>query len=50
MAYDFQLLGLCFAILTALALLVRNERPLRRWLLGSRRRRRKRAFRQPVLS
>lgn len=49
MPYDLQLLGFTFTLLAALAMLVKYERRLSRWLMRDRRRRRKPAVRLSVL-
>jgi len=48
MPYEFQGPVLAVALLVALAMLVKHERRLKRWLMRSRRRR-KLAYRRPVL-
>ena len=48
MVYDLELLGFVFALLATLAMLVKHERKLKRWLLRGRRRSKKTAIR-PVL-
>ncbi len=40
-AYNLQLLAYSFAVLATLAMLVKHERRLKRWLLRSRKRRRR---------
>ncbi len=40
-AYNLELLAYSFAVLTTLAMLVRHERRLKRWLLRPRKRRRR---------
>ncbi len=40
-AYNLELLAYSFAVLTMLAMLVKHERRLKRWLLRSRKRRRR---------
>jgi hypothetical protein len=48
MVYDLELLAFSFGLLATLAMLVKHERKLKRWLLRSRRRPKKTAIR-PVL-
>jgi len=48
MPYELQGFIFSFALLATLAMLVKHERRMKRWLMRSRRRR-KRPYRQPVL-
>ncbi len=48
MPNDFQFIAVCFAFLAVIAMFVKNERRMRRWLMRGGRRRRKTA-RFPVL-
>jgi len=49
MVYDVKLLLFTFALLATLAVLVKHERRLKRWLLGGGRKRQKKAAFRPVL-
>lgn len=49
MPYELQGPVFTVAVLVALAMLVKKERRLKRWLMRSRRRRKRRPYRQPVV-